>query len=137
VAGQSPLAQSRPFVVLAFADELIEDPELARAYAEAMRGARHVTLAVDASELDPAEAVEHLAPVLHSARVADDEDVDVLALVGPLDAVGRARLTAGASAVYSVSEARGPARPRFGPGDLDGLRKLCFADSSCGTLAAQ
>jgi hypothetical protein len=137
VAGQTPLAHAREFVVLAFADELIDEPELVQRYVEGMSDAAGVTLAIDASELDPAVAVERLAPVLHGARAADHEDVDMLALVGSLDAVGRARLAVGADAVYSRSATRGPARPRFGPDTLDALRRLCLDSASCGTLAAK
>ncbi len=124
VPGQTPLAQARPFVVLAFADELIDDPALAGDYAQRMAGADHVTLAIDASDGDPVLAVERLAPVLVEAELVGNDAIDVLALVGPLDAVGRARLVAGTHAVYSRSAERGPAGPHFGPGELGELRRL-------------
>ena len=123
---QTPLAQARQFVVLAFADELIDDPALAGQFAEHMAGAEHVTLAIDASDDDPALAVERLAPVLAGAQLTGNDSIDVLALVGPLDAVGRERLVAGTHAVYSRSAERGPAGPHFGPAELDALRRLCF-----------
>jgi hypothetical protein len=49
------------------------------------------------------------------------DDVDVPAVLGPLDSVGRARLAAGVHAVYSERPGDEPAVPRVGPAALDRL----------------
>jgi hypothetical protein len=49
------------------------------------------------------------------------DDVDVLAVLGPLDTVGRARLAAGVHAVYSERPGDEPAVARVGAAELDRL----------------
>ena len=103
--------------MLAFADELLADPGLLDAWSRRMRGVPGVTLAVEAADMAPevaAEALEALAGDI-------PDDVDVLAVLGPLDDVGRARLAAGVHAVYSERAGDAPAVPRFGAAGLDGL----------------
>jgi hypothetical protein len=58
-----------------------------------------VTLAIDATSMDPSAAEAALAELVASVPGADA--LDMLALLGPLDAIGRARLAAGVQAVLS------------------------------------
>jgi glycosyltransferase involved in cell wall biosynthesis len=120
--GQRPLAGAAPFVVLAAAGELLAQPELLRAYAGGMRGAAGVTLAVDATAMDVAEAGSALGALAAEAGI--DDAIDVLAVAGPLDERGRARLAAGVQAMLTEQSGGALARPRFGAGDIAALRRL-------------
>lgn len=124
VPGQAPLAGARRFVVLALADELLGRPRLLDAYAEAMAGL-DATLAIDATALDPEAASVALASLVDDAGLAGRDDVDLLALVGSLDRLGRARLAAGARAIYTERPAEGGI-PAFGPDELPALRALAM-----------
>jgi glycosyltransferase involved in cell wall biosynthesis len=97
--GQEPLRGAAAQVVLADAGELLERPALLARYVSRMAGRRDVTLAIDASDMDAAEAERALGTLV--GQVPGAEDVDLLAVLGPLDATGRARLAAGADAVLS------------------------------------
>src|SRR4051794_2033839 len=120
--GQRPLAGAAPFVVLAAADELLERPALLRAYADGMAGAPGVTLAVDATAMDVAAAAAALGALVDDLGL--DDSIDVLAVAGPLDDLGRARLAAGVHAVLTERAAGALARPRFGAGDVAALHRL-------------
>jgi hypothetical protein len=87
-----------------------------------MGGAPGVTLAVDATKMDAAAVGAVLGALVD--EVGLDDSIDLLAVAGPLDDLGRARLAAG---VHGVLTDRGPgalACPRFGAGDVDALRRL-------------
>jgi hypothetical protein len=118
--GQQPLAGAAPFVVLAAAGELMEHPALLRAYADGMRGAAGVTLAVDASAMDAGDLGDALGALADDAGI--DDTLDVLAVAGPLDERGRARLAAGVHAVLTEHADVALARPRFGAEDIAALR---------------
>jgi hypothetical protein len=121
--GQRPLAGAAPFVVRADASELLADPALLTAYGREMAGVGAVTLAIDASALDPATAADVVGALVSDVGLADDDDLDLLAVVGPLDVVGRARLAAGTHARYgAAADADGP--PAFTPATLGALRGL-------------
>jgi hypothetical protein len=120
--GQRPLDGAAPFVVLAAADELLERPALLRAYGEGMGDARGVTLAVDATAMDAAAAGAALEALVD--EVGLDDSIDLLAVAGPLDELGRARLSAGVHAVLTDRAAAAIARPRFGTGEIGALRRL-------------
>jgi GT2 family glycosyltransferase len=123
--GQRPLEGAGAFVVRADARELLADPALLTAYGRAMADTPWVTLAIDASELPPESAAETLADLADEVGLADDDSVDLLAVLGPLDAVGRARLAAGTHATYGPGRVPAPAAPpAFTPATLDGLRAL-------------
>jgi hypothetical protein len=121
--GQRPLAEAAPFVVCADAAELLAQPALLSAYADAMAGLPGVTLAVDASDLAPDAAAAALGALVSDAGLGDDS-VDVLAVLGPLDEVGRARFAAGTHARYGAGEG-------FTPATLDRLRVLAQKQNSC------
>lgn len=121
--GQTPLTGAGEFVVVARAEELLETPELLSAYASGMSGMSGVTLAIDASKLDPAEAAAAVSELVETAEV-DDDAVDLIALVGALDAVGRARLAAGTHAVYGGGQPGSTQPPGFTPATIPALREL-------------
>jgi hypothetical protein len=118
--GQRPLAGAAPFVVLATADELLDNPALLRAYADGMRDTAGVTVAIDASAMDAEHAGDALGALADDAGV--DETIDVLAVAGPLDERGRARLDAGVHALLSERATPPLARPTFGTCDIAALR---------------
>jgi hypothetical protein len=120
--GRHPLDGAASFVVLADAAELLDEPALLGAYTAAMAGAAGVTLAIDATTLDPDEAAERLGALVAGAGVADD--VDLLAVTGALDLIGRARLRAGARAALGDRPDAPPATPRFGAATTAALREL-------------
>ena len=97
--GQEPLRGATGQVVLADAGELLARPELLARYVARMAGRRDVTLAIDASEMDAAEAERAVGTLVD--LIPGAEELDLLAVLGPLDATGRARLAAGADAVLS------------------------------------
>jgi hypothetical protein len=98
-SGQEPLRGAGGHVVLAYAGELLEHPALLERYVARMTGAPGVTLAIDASEMDPAAAETALGTLVDSVLGAGA--LDLLAVLGPLDATGRARLAAGVHEVLS------------------------------------
>jgi Glycosyl transferase family 2 len=142
--GQSPLDGAAPFVVRADARELLDDPSLLVAYADALAGVPGVTLAIDAADVPADTAAEALGALAADTGLADDDSVDLLAVLGPLDAVGRARLDCGTHATYGaeplaadrvtapsrgVASSYGLERPAFTPATLAGLRALVSAAS--------
>jgi hypothetical protein len=122
--GRHPLEGAAPFVVLADAAELLDDPALLDAYATAMAGAAGVTLAIDATAMDPDEAAERLGALVAGARLG--EDLDLLAVTGALDPIGRARLHAGVRAILG-ERPDAPGHPRFGAATVAALRDLAGA----------
>jgi hypothetical protein len=120
---QSALDQDYPadrleLVVGADASDLLATPELLVAWGRAMASVSDITLAIDASSLPPDIAAGALADLVGAVGLADDDSIDLLAVLGPLDAVGRARLAAGTHARY------GAAPTAFTPATLDDLRAL-------------
>jgi hypothetical protein len=120
--GQRPLDGAAAFVVLAAAEELLAHPALLRAYADGMGGAPGVTLAVDATNMDAPAVGAALGTLVE--QVGLDDSIDLLAVAGPLDELGRARLAAGVHAVLTDRAPGVLACPRFGARDVDALRRL-------------
>lgn len=120
-----PLREAKDFVVLADAEELLADPALLAAYAEAFSNVEGVTLAIDATRLDAEEAADKLHGLIGNAGLDDREDVDLLGVVGELDAPQRHRMLRAADArLRSVAgEPSGSvALPEFDAGTLTALR---------------
>jgi glycosyltransferase involved in cell wall biosynthesis len=120
--GQQPLAGARDLVVLADAEELLDAPWLLDAWVSEMEGCETVTLAIDAAALDAERAAEELGALTDRAGVGSAPGLDVVAVMGPLDEVGRARLEAGAHAVLSERPVPPGHPPRYGGADLAALR---------------
>jgi hypothetical protein len=113
--GQRPLEGAEPFVVRADARGLLGEPALLSAYGEAFAGMAGVTLAIDAADLPPDAAADAVVALVAEAGLKDADGVDLLAVLGPLDAVGRARLAACTHATYGA---------RRGAGAMSGARPL-------------
>jgi hypothetical protein len=112
-----PIEDARELAVVAFADELIEDPQLLAGWGRTFGGDDPVTLVIRATD---AQAVE-LAGAVNSVGLDGDSDADLLAL----DA-DPARLAEGARAVYSRRALDGAfaAVPRYDDSALASLRGL-------------
>jgi hypothetical protein len=111
-----PLPDARELAVVAFADELIEDPRLLAAWGGAFGGDDPVTLVVRTTDAEAAQ----LAAAVEAVGLNGDSDADLLAL--DLDL---ARLAEGATAVFSRRALDGPlaAVPRYDEGGLDAMRR--------------
>jgi hypothetical protein len=125
IPGRRPLAGARSFVVVAAAEEVLAAPALLEAFHDGCAGQGHVTLAVDASGLTDEGAHERLRHALVAAGLGA-EGYDVVTLVGALDAVGRARLAAGAHAALGSPVGLEAAIASFGASDADALRALAL-----------
>ena len=132
--GRHPLDGAAPFVVLADAAELLDDPALLHAYAAAMTGAVGVTLAIDATALHPDAAAERLGALVADAGVGDD--LDLLAVTGALDEIGRARLVGGVRAILG-DRPDAPGRPRFGAATRPRCATSPAPDAQAATAAAR
>lgn len=98
--GLGAVEGARAFATLAFADELVEAPEMLTAYADRFTGADDATLVV----LGEPHEIEALGDALEAAGLADDDGPDVLA-VAPDTAP---RLAGQVQAVYSRRQQQGP-----------------------------
>jgi glycosyltransferase involved in cell wall biosynthesis len=122
-----PLEGAKGFVVLADAEELLSEPALLTAYADAFAGSDDVTLAIDATDRSEEEAGEDLQRLIVAAGVDGRQDLDVLGVVGVLDAPQRYRMLRGAHARLRAvaGEPRGHTElPEFDAATLTDLREL-------------
>jgi hypothetical protein len=109
-AARAGLEDARRVAILAFADELIADPALLRAYGSVVSGADDATLVIVTA--DPGA----LVPAVAAAGLDDDGSADLLAVEAA---------PAGVDAVFSRREHGG--LPRYDETSLDGLRALIGA----------
>jgi len=121
--GPRPLAGARARVLGLDAGELLDDPSLLAAFARSAAALGDVTLAIDASALDPGEAEALIAPLVTAVGLDGDGPADLVLVTGPLDALGRARLEAGLTAVLSARGAAAPRMPVVRPDDLAGFAR--------------
>jgi hypothetical protein len=118
------IEMAREVAVLAFADELVERPELLRGYGERFGADDDVTLVIYSPDADPAELEPKLLAAATAAGLDGEATADLLAM--PLgERVEDERLLA-ASVDAALSERASDwafgAVPRFGDSELDGLR---------------
>jgi glycosyltransferase involved in cell wall biosynthesis len=109
VAERQPLAAldgAKSFVGLAFADELVADPTLLAAWAQAFDGDDDATLAIYAPDGDAAAVEAALVAALTQAGLALDDDRDMAAIVAPATPDLEAAIARGVGAICSRS--RGP-----------------------------
>jgi glycosyltransferase involved in cell wall biosynthesis len=125
-AGQQPLRDAGAFVVSVPADELVREPGLLGACAAALGDLRGVTLAIDASADDPAEAAARIGALAREQGVDGEGGLDLLLVTGPLDELGRARLRHGARARVGA-RATDEGAPCFARDQLGALRELALA----------
>jgi hypothetical protein len=128
-AGGAPVGPALPlrdFAVLAFADELVERPELLAAYGQAFGAGDNATLAIYAPGWDDARAAELLSPVLAAAGIDGDDCADLLALPVPHDPESERSLAERVQAVLSERRPDGAfdGAPTFSTDSVPELREL-------------
>lgn len=117
--------ETRGVTVVAFADELLERPELLAAYARRFGPEDDATLVVWAPGADPGLLLWMVQAAADAAGVEEDRLPDVLLLPLPGSPEADALLAERADAVLSEWPPVGRlgALPRHGAADLDGLRR--------------
>jgi hypothetical protein len=117
------LPGTRGFATLAFAGELVAQPELLRAYADVLGADDDATLVVWAPNWTPDEAMTRLGPVVEELGLGDDEGPDILVETGASEDA----LAAGVDALITRETKGGgfAALPQFGQDTLGQLRSLC------------
>ncbi len=120
-----PLAGARRFVTLAYADELVADPELLAAYGATFDSDADATLAIDASRLTPAAAAEALARLVSELGMDGSGTAHLIAVLGPIDVAMRERLPANVDALLTRVP-RAIATPAFDAGSIRALRELAM-----------
>ena len=96
-----PLEGTRRTAVLAFADELIANPSLLRAWACEFDGSDEITLVIHAPDWSAQDVESKLGPLVTGAGLDGDDACDLLAHAVPASAQIDARLAAGATAILS------------------------------------
>jgi len=112
-----PKIDARSFRILAFADELLQAPEMLAAYGETFEDGDDVTLVIQA----PERGVEHVAEGLAAAASGASADL----LLHPCDDPAQL-LGAGLGAVYTRRASSGPldSLPHVAEPDLPAVRAL-------------
>jgi len=131
-ASGDQLAGARRFVTLAFAEELLERPQLLAAYGARFGGDEDATLAIDASTLLPATAGQRLGELVAELGLDGDGTAHLIAVLGPIDATVRAELPARADALLTCAAPAGAAAgvPAFDAGSIDALHALARRQSA-------
>jgi len=124
--GPQPLRGARPLVACVDADDVVRDPALLAACAAAFGDLEDVTIAVDASTFDAAEAADRISALAEEHGFADDPQLDLALVTGPLDELGAARLEHGIAVRIATRRHGGPT-PWAAPGDLDAARALLLS----------
>jgi hypothetical protein len=130
--GPQPLRGARPLVACLDADDVVRDPGLLGACADALGDLPDVTLAVDAVAFDAQQAATEIAGLADEQGFGDDPRLDLALVVGPLDELGAARLRAGVTLRIGT---RRPAdgTPWFAPADLAGARAALLSRAAAPT----
>ncbi|HWH94458.1 MAG TPA: glycosyltransferase [Baekduia sp.] len=124
--GPQPLRGARALVACVAGDDLVREPGLLRACADAFGDLDDVTIAVDAVAFDAAEATARISALADEHSFAADARLDLALVVGPLDELGAARLR------HGITVRIGTRRPDDGtpwcaPSDLTGAREILLA----------
>jgi hypothetical protein len=116
---------ARDVAVLAFAEELMQFPEMLRAYGDTFTGDDAATLVIHAPEDDVEALGAQLAPVVDAAGLAGDDAADLLAVPSTPTPEHMAYLARGVDAVLSRRPAPGRLAqlPRFDDSALPDLRR--------------
>jgi glycosyltransferase involved in cell wall biosynthesis len=99
--GRPAVDGARRTAVLAFADELLADPSLVQAWANAFDGTDEITLVIHAPGWSAEEVAMKLGPLVTRAGLDGDDAADLLAHTVDDTAAVIARLAAGVDAVLS------------------------------------
>ena len=122
------LAGTRGFATLAFAGELVANPDLLRGYSSVLGADDDATLVVWAPNWTADEAMTRLGPVVEQLGLGDDDGPDILVETGSSEEA----LAAGVDAVMTGETKGGgfAGLPQFGLDRVGELRRLCYASSS-------
>lgn len=122
------LGHLRSFVALAFADELVANPELLAAYAEHFGPDDEITLVIYAPDGDPVVVEQELGHAIATAGIEDARCPDLLAIATPASSETELQLGRCAHAVFSNRPGKTPftSSPWFGSSDLDHLRSAAL-----------
>jgi hypothetical protein len=121
--GPYPLRGARSLVACLDADDVVRDPGILAACAAALGDLDDVTIAVDASTFEAAEAAARIAALAEELGLADDPRLDLALVTGPLDELGAARLLYGLT-VRVCTRRHDDETPWFAPADVAGARTL-------------
>jgi hypothetical protein len=124
--GPYPLRGARALVACLDADDVVRDPGILAACADALGDLDDVTIAVDASTFDAEEAAVRISALAEELGLADDPRLDLALVTGPLDELGAARLLYGLS-VRVCTRRHGDDLPWFAPGNVAGARALLLS----------
>ncbi len=115
---------ARSHAVLAFADELVNDPSLLNAWAQTFTGADDVTLVIYAPGWSEQDAGARLGAAVEAAGLGTEDAADLMAVATTPTPALEAQLAAGASAVLTGRAVRAPftALPAVGADALPGLQ---------------
>jgi hypothetical protein len=127
--GPQPLRGARRLVACLDADDVVRDPAILAACAGALADLPDVTIAVDASTFDAAEATARISALAEELGLADDPRLDLALVTGPLDELGAARLAHGL-AVRVCTRRHDDATPWFAPADVAGARAALLSSSA-------
>jgi GT2 family glycosyltransferase/glycosyltransferase involved in cell wall biosynthesis len=125
-AGQRILDEVRGFTALAFADELLERPQLLRAWCSEFSGADDATLVLYAPGAGEA-LIGRVQQLLVTEGLDGDDVADLVLVNNEFDSTGEIHLAQDVNAVLSERPRKTPfeAPPRFGADELSLLRCLC------------
>jgi hypothetical protein len=117
---------ARGFSTLAFADELVSDPDLLAAYAASFGQDDDATLVIYAPDSEPEAVAEELTAAMTAAGLGDSDSPDLLAIVLPSDPAREIGLAHGVDALLSGGEPREPfaSATRFDQAGVPHLRRL-------------
>ncbi|MEA2289723.1 MAG: hypothetical protein QOD55_1720 [Solirubrobacteraceae bacterium] len=119
-----PDLDARAFVTLAFAEEVIENPAILRAYGEAFGAADDATLVLAfTTGPDADEITARLGELVEACGLGGEDGPDLLAYAGPPDDAVRWALVAQVHALVSARPPAGPLAvvPRVAPHDVAAL----------------
>ncbi|HEU4976809.1 MAG TPA: glycosyltransferase [Baekduia sp.] len=124
-----PLRDARDTVVVVQAGELLRAPELLAACVEHLQGIPDLSVAIDASDADPEQAIREIGELIERAGLTDDDRIDLVLVTGPLAPLAQARLRHGVAARIAAAPAAAgqPGAPAFPPQRLAALRERLLA----------
>jgi hypothetical protein len=124
--GPSPLRGARALVACLDADDVVRDPGILSACAEALGDLDDVTIAVDASTFDASEAAGRISALAEELGLAGDPRLDLALVTGPLDELGAARLLYGLT-VRVCTRRHDDDVAWFVPADVAGAREVLLS----------
>jgi glycosyltransferase involved in cell wall biosynthesis len=129
VAPAQRLDGARSRAVLAFADELVDDPSLLAGWSSTFTGADDVTLVIYAPGWSPEDAGARLGEIVEAAGLDAEDAADLMAVATAATPGLDAQLAAGCTAILTARPVRAPfsALPAVAADALPGLRVAALA----------